>query len=90
MVAYEGYRIRGDLDVAEKLLAQAEGALGKLRRFAHSYQPIARADDGRPIRRMPFRSLPYMFVYIIDEEDRVQVLGCLHVRQERIWRDLDP
>lgn len=87
--AYQSYRDRADREVAERFLSQAEAAMGKLREFAHAYQPIATTSDGRPIRRMPFESFPYMHVYVIDAEDRVQILGCLHVRRARIWRALE-
>ncbi len=86
MSAYQWYREKGEADLAEKLLREAAGAHGRLGSLAHAYQPIEHTPSGEPIRHMPFRTMPYMFVYIIDADDVVQIFACPHIRQQRSWR----
>lgn len=83
---YQDYRDRDEPELAERLLNEAEFAFERLKWMAHAYQATAHTPAGQPIRRMPFRTLPYMFVYIIDGEDVVQIFACPHIRSSRAWR----
>ena len=86
MTGYQWYRDQDDRELAEKLLHEAEVLLERLTQFAHSYQAVAHTASGQAIRRMQFRTLPYMFVYMIDKYDTVQIYACPHVKQEHSWR----
>lgn len=66
MVAHEWYLERDEPDVAERLLFEAARAVERLGAFAHSFQVMYHTPSGIPIRRLPFKKLPYMFVYTID------------------------
>ncbi len=84
--AYAWYLIHADEETAERLLQEAAAAVERLKDFAHSYQPMERTQTGVDVRRMPLSRFRYMYVYVIDREDIVQVVALTHVRRERYWR----
>ncbi len=84
--AYRWYLDQVDEETAGRLLRQARIATERLRELAHSYQPMEHTASGVAVRRMPLASFRYMYIYIIDEKDIVQVVAFTHVRRERYWR----